>query len=107
MNPNWPDSNTFWRDKRVVVTGGSGFLGSFVVDKLRARGAAEVIIPRRQDYDLRDIAAIRRLFADMANVQAPIANCQHYVIHLAAHVGGIGANRARPAEFFYDSNYSG
>ncbi len=103
MNPNWPDSNTFWRDKRVVVTGGSGFLGSFVVDKLRARGAAEVIVPRRQDYDLRDIAAIRRLFADMANVQAPIANCQHYVIHLAAHVGGIGANRARPAEFFYDN----
>ncbi|MBE2235735.1 MAG: NAD-dependent epimerase/dehydratase family protein, partial [Anaerolinea sp.] len=53
MSKPWPDSDTFWRDKRVIVTGGSGFLGSFVVDKLRARGAAEVIVPRRQDYDLR------------------------------------------------------
>lgn len=60
----WPASAALWRDKRVIVTGGSGFLGSFVVDKLRARGAAQVIVPRRQDYDLRDIAAIRRLFAD-------------------------------------------
>ncbi len=87
----------------MVVTGGSGFLGSFIVDKLRARGAAEVIVPRRKDYDLRDIAAIRRLFSDIDNSQLPIANCQLYVIHLAAHVGGIGANRAKPAEFFYDN----
>ena len=63
MSPAWPDSTTFWRDKRVIVTGGSGFLGSFIVDKLRARGAAEVIVPRRDDYDLRDIQAIRQLFA--------------------------------------------
>lgn len=65
MQKQWPDSATVWRDKRVVVTGGSGFLGSFIVDKLRARGAAEVIVPRRADYDLRDIAAIRRLFQDI------------------------------------------
>lgn len=99
----WPDSDTFWREKCVIVTGGSGFLGSFVVDKLRARGAAQVIVPRRRDYDLRDIAAIRRLFADIDKSPLPIDNCQLAVIHLAAHVGGIGANRARPAEFFYDN----
>ena len=103
MSKQWPDSNAYWRDKRVIVTGGSGFLGSFVVDKLRARGAAQVIVPRRQDYDLRDIAAIRRLFADIDKSPLPIDNCQLVVIHLAAHVGGIGANRARPAEFFYDN----
>jgi GDP-L-fucose synthase len=99
----WPDSNTFWRDKRVVVTGGAGFLGSFIVEKLQARGAAEIIIPRIEDYDLRDIEAIRRLFRDIDNSQLPIANCQLVVIHLAARVGGIGANRAHPAEFFYDN----
>jgi NAD(P)-dependent dehydrogenase (short-subunit alcohol dehydrogenase family) len=58
---SWPDSRTFWRDKRVIVTGGAGFLGSFVVDKLRQRGAAEIIVPRSRDYDLRDVGAIRRL----------------------------------------------
>jgi len=46
----WPDSNLFWRDKRVVVTGGAGFLGSFVIEKLQARGAAEVFVPRIEDY---------------------------------------------------------
>ena len=58
---SWPDSRTFWRDKRVIVTGGAGFLGSSVVDKLRQRGAAEIIVPRSRDYDLRDVGAIRRL----------------------------------------------
>lgn len=118
----WPDSQTFWRDKRVIVTGGSGFLGSFVVDKLRERGAAEIIVPRRSDYDLRDLDAIRRLFADVSardgmadgrrqttdeasmRSQSPVTNHQSLiVIHLAAHVGGIGANREKPAEFFYDN----
>jgi len=87
----------------VVVSGGSGFLGSFVVNKLRARGAAAVITPRRADYDLRDITAIRRLFADVPQTIPGVEHSPLYVIHLAAHVGGIGANRAKPAEFFYDN----
>ena len=67
MAEQWPDRHTFWRDKRVIVTGGAGFLGSFVVKNLQARGAAEISVPRRADYDLRDIAAIRQLFADVQN----------------------------------------
>ena len=89
---------SFWRARRVVVTGGAGFLGSFVVEKLRQRGAAEIVVPRSRDYDLRDVAAIRRLLRDSA-AAGPI----DMIIHLAARVGGIGANRARPAEFFYDN----
>ena len=50
--PSWPDSNLFWRNQRVTVTGGAGFLGSFVVDKLRERGATEICVSRKQDYDL-------------------------------------------------------
>ncbi|HXF63182.1 MAG TPA: NAD-dependent epimerase/dehydratase family protein, partial [Caldilineaceae bacterium] len=95
----WPDSQQFWRDKRVIVSGGSGFLGSVVVEKLRARQAAEIIIPRRQHYDLRQGEAVRQLLADTTLGGRPV----DMVIHLAAVVGGIGANRARPAEFFYDN----
>ncbi len=101
----WPDSHTFWRDRRVIVTGGAGFLGSFIVQKLRARGAAEVIVPRSAAYDLTRLDAIRQLFADFAP-QSAIPNPQSkidMVIHLAARVGGIGANRANPATFFYDN----
>jgi GDP-L-fucose synthase len=94
VTDRWPDSHTFWRDKRVVVTGGAGFLGSFVVEKLQARGAADVFVPRIEDYDLRDLAAIRRLLADAR---------PDIILHLAARVGGIGANRLHPAEFFYDN----
>jgi len=104
MTTAWPDSNTFWRDKRVIVTGGAGFLGSFVVEKLRQRGAAEIIVPRSKDYDLRDIEAIRQLFRDVgakSAIQNPKSKI--IVIHLAAHVGGIGANREHPADFFYDN----
>ncbi len=103
MSNSWPERATFWHDKRVIVTGGSGFLGSFVVDKLRTCGAAEVIVPRSADYDLRNIEAIRQLFADAHQSQAVGYKSPVYVIHLAAHVGGIGANRAKPAEFFYDN----
>ena len=94
MRGNWPDSREFWRNKRVVVTGGAGFLGSFVVEKLRERGSTEIFVPRNKDYDLRHLDAIQRMLTD---AQPDI------VIHLAARVGGIGANRARPAEFFYDN----
>jgi GDP-L-fucose synthase len=90
----WPDSQAFWRGKRVVVTGGAGFLGGFVVEKLLARGACDVIVPRSREYNLVDIEAVRRLLAD-ARPQV--------VIHMAARVGGIGANREHPAEFFYDN----
>jgi len=86
--------NEFWSDKRICVTGGAGFLGSFVVQKLQERGAAEVFVPRSADYDLVQPEAVRQLLADAR---------PDLVIHLAARVGGIGANRAAPAEFFYDN----
>jgi GDP-L-fucose synthase len=96
----WPDGRAFWQDKRVIVTGGGGFLGSFVVEKLGDRGAAEVIVPRSAEYDLTQIEAIRQLLQDTAGAsQAPV----DVIIHLAARVGGIGANRANPATFFYDN----
>jgi len=90
--------SSFWKDKRVVVTGGAGFLGSYVVEKLRGRGCPNIFVPRSQKYDLRDRDAIIRLYGD-ANPQV--------VIHLAAVVGGIGANRANPGRFFYDNAIMG
>ena len=86
--------NNFWKDKRVIVTGGSGFLGSFVVEKLKQRGAEDVFVPRSSQYDLRQPDGIVALLS---------AHPADLVIHLAALAGGIGANRARPAEFFYDN----
>ncbi len=93
-------TENFWQAKRVVVTGGAGFLGSFVTEKLRQRGATDIFIPRIEDYNLVDREAVRRLYDDLL---AGIDPKNMVVIHLAAHVGGIGANREHPAEFFYDN----
>jgi len=84
----------FWDKKRVTVTGGKGFLGSFVVEKLRQRGCKDVFIPRSKDYDLVQMEAVKRLYRDAK---------PDIVIHLAAQVGGIGANQENPGKFFYDN----
>src|SRR5262249_46197310 len=81
-----------------IVTGGAGFLGSFVVEKLRGRGCRNIIVPRSRDCDLRDRESILRLYKKTN---------PHIVIHLAAVVGGIGANRANPGRFFYDNALMG
>ena len=84
----------FWEEERVVVTGGAGFLGSHVVEKLQERGCRQIFTPRSREYDLRDNVAVIQLFQSTR---------PSIVIHLAAIVGGIGANRERPGEFFYDN----
>jgi GDP-L-fucose synthase len=88
----------FWENRRVVVTGGHGFLGSFVVEKLRASGAKEVVVPRSKTHDLRVQTEALRLFTDSK---------PDIFIHLAAVVGGIGANRENPGRFFYDNAIMG
>ncbi|MCI0337715.1 MAG: GDP-L-fucose synthase [Acidobacteria bacterium] len=80
--------------ERIIVTGGAGFLGSYVVEKLRARGVEDIFVPRRNDYDLVRIENVRRMYDDVE---------PDLVIHLAAIVGGIGANRANPGRYFYDN----
>jgi len=81
--------------KRVIVNGGGGFLGSFVVDRLqRTEWCAKVFAPRSREYDLREQEAVVRLYTDVR---------PHIVIHLAGVLGGIGANRANPARFFYSN----
>ncbi len=83
-----------WSTKRICVTGGAGFLGTHLIEDLHARGATEIFIPKIEDYDLVDPQAVNRMLVD---------SNPDVIIHLAAHVGGIGANREHPAEFFYDN----
>lgn len=85
---------SFWDGKRVLVTGGSGFLGRYVVSKLRAQSPGEIVVPRRKTDDLTDVANVQRVY----NESRP-----DIVIHLAGDVGGIGANRANPGRFFYNN----
>lgn len=88
----------FWTGKRVMVTGGAGFAGSYVVDELRARGVSEICVPRKKDYDLREVSDIQRVLREFQ---------PHLIIHMAATVGGIGANRLHPGEYFYDNMVMG
>jgi GDP-L-fucose synthase len=94
-------AENFWQEKRVIVTGGAGFLGSFVTAKLKERGATDIFIPTIEDYNLIDRDDIHRMFDDV--LKGGIDPKNLVIIHLAANVGGIGANRAHPAEFFYDN----
>jgi GDP-L-fucose synthase len=82
----------FFDDRRIVVTGGAGFLGSYVIEGLEKRGCKNILVPKIEDYDLVQMDNIVRMYADMK---------PDIVIHLAAVVGGIGANREHPGEFFY------
>ena len=89
---------SFWPDKRVCVTGGAGFLGSFVLEELARQGAGHVFVPRYEDYDLTRREAIVRMLEDSK---------PDVLIHLAAVVGGIGANMANPGRYFYDNAIMG
>lgn len=126
---NVQPATSFWQGKRLIVTGGAGFLGSFVTEKLAARGVTDILIPHIENYNLTDRDDINRLLDDALQPADKVpAHLQHkmftpatgsgrrgerstfnvkpenlLVIHLAANVGGIGANREHPAEFFYDN----
>lgn len=84
----------FWKNQRFIVTGGAGFLGKVLTRKMQERGAEQIFIPKIEGYNLVDPADIDRLLVDAR---------PDVIIHLAAHVGGIGANSEHPAEFFYDN----
>ena len=116
-------TSTYWQGKRVIVTGGGGFLGSFVVEKLIERGATDILVPRKSHYDMTNRDEIGRLLSDALlspdliptqlrpsilpafppSLLETFQPSNLIIIHLAAHVGGIGANREHPAEFFYDN----
>jgi len=87
-----------WESRSIIVTGGNGFLGRAVVEKLKSKGYGSIVVPRSREYDLRKESDIRRLF----DTSKP-----KLVIHLAAVVGGIGANRDNPGKFFYDNAIMG
>jgi len=89
---------SFWSDKRVCVTGGAGFVGAFVCEELARRGARDVFVPRHRDYDLVEHADVVRMLSDAE---------PDVIIHLAAVVGGIGANMAHPGQYFYDNAMMG
>ena len=92
---NQPEAtNDYWSQRRVLVTGGAGFLGSHVLERLRKAGAREIFVPRKRDYDLTHREDVRRLLAD---------SNPDFVLHLAATAGGIGANQARPEDFFFEN----
>lgn len=82
------------KNKKIIVTGGAGFLGKYVVEKLKEIGCFDVFVPKTEEYDLRDLGAIKKMY---------IVSKADIVIHLAAIVGGIGANRENPGSFFYDN----
>jgi GDP-L-fucose synthase len=89
---------SFWQNKSVIVTGGGGFLGGFVVERLKSLGCTNILAPRKREYDLREKSAITAMFQKMK---------PDIVIHLASVVGGIGANRENPGVFFYDNAIMG
>ncbi len=84
----------FWKDKKVVVTGGAGFLGKFVVQELKEKKCKYIFVPQEREYNLIKLSAVKRL---LKKTRPDI------IIHLAAVVGGIGANRENPGKFFYDN----
>ncbi|CAN5895408.1 GDP-L-fucose synthase [soil metagenome] len=91
-------STSFWSSKRVLATGCGGLFGSFVVDELKGRGAADVFVPRSREYNLVDREACKRVIADSK---------PDIIFHLAAKVGGIGANRDNPGLFLFDNAMMG
>ncbi|TKX62979.1 GDP-L-fucose synthase [Halorubrum sp. ASP1] len=92
-------SRNFWTGRTVMVTGGAGFLGSHLVDELESRSDdVEIFVPRSDEYDLREKSDIKKAFDDSGT---------DTVIHLAATVGGIGANRENPGRYFYDNAVMG
>jgi GDP-L-fucose synthase len=84
----------FFKDRRIVVTGGAGFLGGYIIEGLHKRGCANILVPKIEDYNLVNLTDIVRMYDDMK---------PDIVIHLAAVVGGIGANRQHPGKFFYEN----